>query len=100
MATYTANTAVHNTLVATINDTVTLDLCAGHVTVVNRTGTAEIYFRVGNVEEPPAAAVVSGVNTYVIPAAIGSLTVAADQGDVVVNLISSGSPSYSVEAIQ
>jgi hypothetical protein len=104
MANYSAATAVHETLTASTVDQVTLTGQAVEVTVLNRTGTAEIYFTAGSADYPPATPSVGASNCYVMPAAIGSVTVqvpAADisVGSLLVYLISSGAESYSVEVL-
>lgn len=99
MASGTANIAYHSTLVASTVDTVTLDKGAEYVTVVNRSGAAEIYFTVGTTVTPPAAPTVGGNDTYVLPASIGLVRVASGIGPVQIQLISTGTPTYSVEVI-
>lgn len=99
MASGTANTAYHSTLVASTVDTVTLNDGEEYVTLVNRSGSAEIYATVGTSAVPPATPTVGGNDTYVLPAAIGSLRVAGQIGPTVVKLISSGTPTYSVEVV-
>lgn len=110
MAKYTATSAVHKTLTATTVDVVTLTSVgsgAGEdkpgITVVNRTGTDEIYLTVSGTPTWPTEPTVKGANTYVVPAAISSLRVLVDPGvlgtDVVVKLISAGAEAYSVEAL-
>lgn len=110
MAKYTATTAVHKTLTATTVDVVTLTSVATgvgveepSVTVVNRTGSAEIYFTVTATGTDPAEPTVKGANTYVVPAAISTVTKAVSTSvaghPVVVKLISTGAEEYSVEAL-
>lgn len=93
------NFASHGTLVANTVATVTLNKGAGYVTVVNRSGSAEIYFTVAVGTNTPVAPTVGGSDTYVLPAAIGSVRVPAAFGTVAVSLISTGTPTYSVESI-
>lgn len=99
MASGTANIAYHSTLVASTVDTVTLDKGAEYITVVNRSGAAEIYFTVGTTVTPPAAPTVGGNDTYVLPAATSSVRVASGIGPIEVQVISAGTPTYSVEVI-
>jgi len=86
--------AVHNkSLAADTEDTVTLAGDRDTVEVINLDGAASIYFTVDN-----SAATVDGQNTFVIPAAIGSLEVdVPTAGDTKVRLISDGTPTYSVQ---
>jgi hypothetical protein len=102
MASYNGNVAVHETLAASTVDTVNLAGATGQVglTVVNRSGTAEIYFTVATGAVGPTAPTVGGNDTYVVPASIASLTLPGITGAVIVKLISSGTPNYSVEALQ
>lgn len=104
MANYSAVTAVHETLTASSVDEVTLTAPAAEVTVLNRTGTAEIYFTTGSADYPPGTPSVGGSNCYVMPAAVGSVTVQVQPADIsvgalLVYLISSGAESYSVEVL-
>lgn len=110
MAKYTAATAVHATLTASTVDVVTLtDVASGAgvakptITVVNRSGTAEIYFTVSVTGTFPAEPTVGGDNTYVVPAAISSLSVPVYPGvsgdSAVVKVISSAAAKYSVQAL-
>lgn len=71
---------------------------ANAVEVLNRTGDAEIYFTVSDAAHPiPAEPGVRYDDTYVVPAAIGAVTVAhPGTGIPVVKLISDGTPGYSV----
>lgn len=104
MANYAAAVAVHETLTASTVDEVTLTAPITEVTVLNRTGAAEIYFTAGSGNSPPAAPTVAGGNCYVVPAALGSLTVQVNYGfspgnPCLVYLISAAAESYSVEAL-
>lgn len=100
MATYTAVSEAHETLTASTVDTVTLTGNTSSVTVVNRTGTAEIYFTIATgTAAVPAVPTVGGANTYVLPATDCSLRLAVGGQPVAVSLISSGTMAYSVEAI-
>ena len=99
MASGTANFAYHSTLTASTVDTVTLNDGTEYVTVVNRGGTDEIYFTVGTPTNEPPSPTVGGNDTYVLPAALGSLRVASEIGPIVVKLISNGAMAYSVEVI-
>lgn len=85
----------HITLVAATVATVNLAVNASRVEVVNRSGSAEVYFTVNG-----ATPTVGGDDTHVLPAAIGSVEVPDEiGGDVVVKLISSGTPTVSVRAL-
>ena len=95
MASYTVNAAVHKQLAANTVDTVTLDPLASAVEVINRDGTAEIYFTVDG-----ANPTVGGDDTQVLLAGIGSLEIGSPAiGSTVVKLISAGTPKYSVRTI-
>lgn len=97
MASYTADSddiGIHaKTLVAATVDTLTFDQDLEQVEIINLTGDAIIYFTVDG-----STPTVAGQNTYVLPAAVGSLTLwVPTPGDTVVKLISSGTPTYSVQ---
>jgi hypothetical protein len=89
MANYSANIAKHATLVAATVDMVTLAQDAQQVEVINR-GTVDIYFRVDG-----TAPAVGGDDCEVLPAG-ASLIVPTPNSTTVVELISSGTPPYSV----
>lgn len=94
MASYTVavgERGVHKTLVASTVDTVTFARDCDRVEVVNRDGAAELYFTTDG-----TAPTVGGNNTFVLPAALGSYVVTAQGGLSVVQLISAGTPAYSV----
>lgn len=100
MANYSAASGAHETLTANTVDNVTLTANpAAGVTVVNRTGTAEIFVTLAAGSSAPSAPTVGGANTYIVPAAICSITIPVSAGSVVVALISSGAMSYSVEGL-
>ncbi len=82
--------AGHGTLVANTVTQVTVQT-GRHIQVINRSGTAEIYFTVNGVTPT-----VGGSDCYVVPAAIMSQTVGAAPQNVVVSLISTGTPTFSV----
>lgn len=64
------------------------------IEVLNRSGSAEIFFTLDG-----SAPTVAGPNTYIVPAAIGSVMVDVTlDGPVTVKLISTGTPTYSVLA--
>lgn len=104
MATYSDARSVHHTLAASTTDTVTLTGAWRQVMVTNRSGSAEIYVTVDG-----TTPTVGGNSTYVLPAAVGSrvFTISATplnpRGNAtassVTTLISSGTPTYSVEGI-
>ena len=101
--THTVKYAYHGTLDGTDVDTITLTQSSAQFTIVNRSGTHEIYFTVDGTT-PTAAA----DNTYVIPAAIMAMSVPVFQPapglgnqppGVVVKLICGSSQTYSIEAV-
>lgn len=72
----------------------TLHVYYSSVEVVNRTGDAEIFFTT-NGDDPE----VEGDESYFVPAAVGaSLKVAVNSQNLVVKLISSGTPDFAIEA--
>lgn len=87
--------ARHITLVAATPATVVLELGRdeGQIEVINVDGLASIYFTVNG-----STPTVEGDDTYVLPAAIGSVAVAshAVSGTHTVKLISAGTPKVSV----
>ncbi len=102
MASYTAARAVHATLTAATVDTVTLSLTHPRIEVLNR-GAGDIFVTVDG-----STPTVGGNDTFVVPSngvgffpnpflaepgAVGGPQV---PGKTVVNLISSGTPAYSV----
>lgn len=86
----------HLTLVADTVARVDLPANAGRIEVVNRDGAAEVYFTVNG-----AAPTVEGDDTFVLPAAIGSVEVSRPRttSAAVVKLISAGTPKVSVTAL-
>jgi hypothetical protein len=91
--------AVHPTLAAGVADTVTItNPNEVEVTIVNRTGTSEIYFTY-SWTGIPTAAVVGANGTLVLPAAMPAIPVGTGKGPVVLSIISTGSVAYSVEGI-
>lgn len=96
-------TGAHGTLVAntvaTASVTADSDIQVSNVAteqstkveVLNRDGTAEIYFTVDG-----TTPTVGGTGCYVLPAAIGAYSVEGVRGSVTVKLISAGTPAYSV----
>lgn len=94
MATYTVavgERGVHKTLVAATVDTVNFSRDCDRVEIINRDGTAELYFTTDG-----TTPTVGGNNTLMLPAAIGSYVTTAVGGLSVVKLISAGAPAYSV----
>jgi hypothetical protein len=85
----------HVTLAANVMAEVNLTTNAGAIEVLNRNGVAEVYFTTDNVDP-----VVEGNDTHVVPAAIGSVTVADETSgrNAVVKLISVGAAKVSVRA--
>ena len=98
MATGSATHSYHSTIaVASTVETVTLAESYTVVEVINRSGSAEIYFTLDG-----SVPTVGGSNTYVLPAAITSTTANNGQSDLnlcVVNLVSIGTPTYSVVGV-
>jgi hypothetical protein len=76
--------------------TVTLDGNFGRIEVLNRDGSAEVYFTTDN-SDP----VVLGANSHVLPAAIGAVEVADDTSgsSSIVKMISTGTPAVSVRGM-
>lgn len=111
--TITQQNAYHGTLTANAADNVTLLNPSGTITVINRSGTSEIYFTTDGTSVATAATQATGGtggnNSYVLPASIGALTVTQTQAasvrgatappGVKIQLISTGTPTYSVEVI-
>lgn len=85
----------NHTLVADTVDTVTIARDAEKVRVYNDTGSAVIWFTVDS--SAPAA---NGGNCYRVPATAGAYTTVTvtGAGNTVVKLVSSGTPTYAVEA--
>ncbi len=85
----------HQTLVAATVATVNLTTNGSRIEVVNRSGTAEVYFTTDG-----STPTVGGNDCHVLPAAIGAVEVADDTAGAnsVVKLISSGTPAVSVRA--
>lgn len=84
----------NNTLVASTVDTVTISRDCEKVRVYNDTGTAAIFYTTDG-----SAPTVNGVNCYRVPASVGAYSEVSVTGvsPTVVKLISSGTPTYSVE---
>jgi len=93
----------HNTLVATTVDTVTLNASADQrdtLVVTNVDGLAAIYYTFGS---SPGTPTVAGDDTWVLPAVAGYTKVhklPGAAGALVVKLISSSTPAYSVEGFR
>lgn len=97
MAVLGGRRVVNGTLTADTVDTVILTAAARTVTIVNVSGSAEIFFTISHPGGPNVQPTVGGTNCFVLPATIGSLDVRHDgQFGNVINLISSGTPAYSV----
>jgi hypothetical protein len=96
MTTANANPNYHGTLVGSAVDTITLLTNPAVVEIVNVSGATAIYYTVDG-----SAPTVGGVNTRVVPAAAGArdrVNISPDATGVV-KLISSGTPTYSVEPV-
>jgi hypothetical protein len=102
MASYSASRAVHATLAASTVDTVTLTLTHPRIEILNR-GTGDIFLTVDG-----STPTVGGNDTFVVPsngvgffpnpflAEPGLAGGPQVPGRTVVNLISTGTPAYSV----
>jgi len=103
MANYNAygEVAVHETLAANVSDNVQINFAEDtELTVVNRTGTAEIYFMVTPGVQPPGTPpVVGDERCRVLPAAMDALSEPISSGPYVISLISASIQAYSVEGI-
>lgn len=86
------NFAYHDQLTASTNFVVNLARANGTIEVINRDGSAEIRFTVDGTTVTSA----TQVDTYVVPAAMGSYPVVVGSGAVTVNLWSTGTPKFSV----
>lgn len=94
-----ASVAQSGTLVASTVTTVTLTNARGRIRVVNRGGTADIWFTIAGSGQTPAVPTVGGNDCYCAPGVAGaSEVVEAPAAPVVVSLISSGTPTFTVEA--
>ena len=91
----TERAAHAKTLTAATVDTVTFDADFSSIEVISHDGAAAIYFTVDG-----TTPTVGGANTYFIPAAVASREVkVGTAGDTAVKLISSGTPTYSVQGV-
>ena len=95
-----ANVSASGTLVATTVTTVTLTLARGSVRVVNRSGSADIWFTVASSGLTPPVPTVGGTDCYVAPGVAGATeeVLVGAEGPVLVSLISSGTPTFTVES--
>ena len=95
MASYTVARAKHATLTAATVETITFSVDVVSVEVVNRDGTAEIYFTIDG-----TTPVAGADDTEVVPAAVGAAQKLGSPGSRwvtdTVKLISTGTPKYSV----
>jgi len=99
MANYIGVKAAHATLGASTVDTVTLTATNGKLTLLNRSGAAEIYFTISIDGTAPSPPTVLGTDCFVLPAAIGSVEIPVSGEPTIVKLISTGTPTYSVEVL-
>ena len=85
----------NNTAVASTVDTVTIARDAEFVRVYFDAGTTAIFFTTDG-----STPTVNGVNCYRVPATVGAATSVNVTGSspTIVKLISSGTPTYSVQA--
>lgn len=82
----------HVTLTATVVATVEMDAPYETTEIVNRDGTAEVYFT-----RDGSTPTVGGDNTEVLPAAICGIVLPYDSDEAdVVKMISAGTPKVSV----
>jgi hypothetical protein len=96
-----AKRVVNATASVSTVDLIFLSDAAQKVTVANTTGTAPIFFTVSHPGGDGNVPTVGGQGCYQLPAAISSLDVRHDgQFGTIVQLISSGTPSYSVAITQ
>jgi hypothetical protein len=102
VASYSGNLAVHETLTGGAADQVTLSGLSGDegLTIVNRSGSDELYFTYSGPGSGPSVAVVGAADTYVVPACVGSLTIPGVSGKIIVSIISNSAVAYSVLALQ
>lgn len=83
------------TLTGGVVATLTFDQDFDRIEVLNVTGTAEVYFRIGVSTDPT----VGGDGCQVLPAAICALELPVyTSGATIVKLISAGTPKVSVRA--
>lgn len=101
MSTYSGTSAVTATFGGAASvDTVILTKAGNKCTVTNVTGSSAIYFVVSHPGGANPQPTVAGNNCQVLPAAIGSVDVMHQgQFGTVVNLISAGTPTYTVAII-
>ena len=96
MANLSAARAKSAALSAATADVVTLGRNFRRVEVTNRSGDAEIWVRIGGTNPG-----VGGDDATCLPAAIGSVVIESNErGNTVVRLISSGTPTYTVEGLE
>lgn len=95
MASHSAVTAVHATLTAATVDDVTLSAFTGHFVIINR-GTDPISYLFGAAPGDPTEL---GDDTLVVPASAAVTHDWVAGVDLVVKLISAGTPAYSVQAV-
>lgn len=83
----------HGTLVASTISTVTFPSDVLQLEIINRSGSAEIYYTVDG-----SAPTVGGNDVPVLPAAICvDKTISPGSGATVIKLISSGTPTYTIK---
>ena len=87
------------TLTANTVAVVTIEGDYDEVEVTNTTGSAAIYYTLGNVADPTVAG--EGAGIFQLPAAIASRIHRrpAREARTIVKLISSGTPSYDVQQL-
>lgn len=91
MATYTCDTATHQTLAANTVDTVTINRAGTQLIVLNR-GTSDLYYR-----SDGGAPTVLGADSKVVPGGMWLSESYNDTPPFTVELISVGNTAYSVQ---
>ena len=92
MATHSAATAVHATLVATVVDTVTITSQSSELVIYNRSSLSDLYFRVDGTNPQ-----IAGDDSHIVPINSNRRIGPPDPINIQVKLISVGTPPYSVE---
>jgi hypothetical protein len=100
MADYSAARAVHKTLGAATQDVITLTATTSLVEIINRGTTDTIFGAAGTF---PASSVpdatVAGDDTFAVPpGGVRTITMAQQEADLVVKLITASATPYSVQA--
>ena len=98
MANYSAADVSTNTLGASVVDLVLLTTPASAIQVINESGTSPIFFTVSQPGGPCPVPTINGANCRVVAASAGAIQNVRVYGRYgsIVQLISAGSPQYSV----